>query len=356
MKKVEIIQSVLENMKHFFVDKPIRNGLLAAILFISVCPVFAQSIVYHVENFGFFDNRETKSPYQISQTMFGTRLGAELGVKRGANSVYGGYVVLEEFGNLELAHKEWTFYYQYRDHGVTGAFGSFPRRLLRRELPESFLDDSIRYYTPNMYGALIQRTGENGFAELYCNWRGRQSHEQREIFEISADGEYAFSSLPFALSTGFFAQLTHFSVRKGKTSDKVYDKVMLNPYVSTSFNLGFIDTFTITAGALASFNRDRTDKIWKTPLGFMGDVQMRKGAFELGNHLYVGKPQLTDFERYGMELHQGDSYYRSAFYDRIDVTAYLLERKNLDCHFTASFHFSEGVMDNTQALYVHILF
>lgn len=340
----------------FILKRALAHVCLSALMLLCVGPLSAQSLQWHVENFGFFDNREVQSPYQQSQTLFGTRLGVELGVRRGSSSVFAGYAVVEEFGCLELAHKEWTMYYQYKQDGATGAFGVFPRRLLHRELPEAFLDDSIRYYTPNLYGALIQRTGEDGFAELYCNWRGRQSYEQREIFEISADGEYF---LPLALldfRVGFNAQLTHFSVRKGKTPDKVYDKVMLNPYVSASAEPVFFDACMLTAGALASFNRDRTDKVWKTPLGFMGDVMLEKAWFELANHLYVGMPQLSDYERYGMALHQGDAYYRSGFYDRVAASAYLLRKKNLTCCLSAAFHFTEGVVDNTQTLFVHILF
>ena len=336
--------------------RTLAHGSLSALMLLGVGSLSAQTPQWHVENFGFFDNREVQSPYQHSQTLFGTRLGVELGVKRGPGSVFAGYAAVEEFGCRELAHKEWTMYCQYKQDGVTGAFGAFPRRLLHRDLPGAFLDDSIRYYTPNLYGALIQRTGEGGFAELYCNWRGRQSREQREIFEISADGEYAFLSALPCFRAGFNAQLTHFSVRKGKTSDKVYDKVMLNPYVSASAEPGFFDACMLTAGALVSFNRDRTDKVWKTPVGFMGDVKLEKAWFGLANHLYAGRPQLSDYERYGAALHQGNAYYRSGFYDRLEASAYLLREKNFNCRLSAAFHFTEGYVDNTQTLFVHILF
>ena len=329
---------------------------LTLFLLVCSCRAFAVPIVYHVENFGFFDNREVRSPYQHSQTMFGTRLGAELGVRRGPSRVYAGYAVVKEFGRKELANKEWTLYYHYREGGVSGAFGAFPRRLLLRELPEAFIDDSLRYYSPNLYGALIQHTGGNGFVELYCNWRGRQSYTQREIFDIVADGEYVIPYTRSAISTGFNAQLTHFSVRKGKTPDNVYDKIMLNPYTRFTLSGSFIDTYSFTTGALLSFNRDRTDNIWKTPAGFMGDASASKGWFTLANHLYVGSPQFSDYELYGAELHQGDAYYRSSFYDRVDASVSLLNRKNLHCSFTASFHFTEGVTDCSQMLYVHILF
>ncbi|MBO7467162.1 MAG: hypothetical protein J6T94_05735 [Bacteroidaceae bacterium] len=55
------------------------------------------------------------------------------------------------------------------------------------------------------------------------------------------------------------------------------------------------------------------------------------------------------------QLHQGDNYYRSSFYDRVDGTVNLLYLKNLHRNFPASFHFTEGITNCSQTLYVHIL-
>lgn len=315
------------------------------------------NLFFQGDNLGFFDNREVKSPYQRSGTYFGTRLGAELGLRQGKSSVCAGYYLIEDFGQHALADHGWTLYYAYRDRHWSGAFGSLPRRLLQRELPDVFVDEATRYYTPNLGGALIQYHSRGVQAELYCDWLSKQSYTEREIFEIVSDGNFRLAAGRYgSLSLGYNARLTHFSVRKGSTPDRVYDKLMLNPFLSCRLRGSILDSATFTGGWMASLNRDRTDDEWKFPMGFLGDVKLNKGRFELRDRLYAGQPLMSDFDRYGTLLHRGDPYYRSPFYDRLDVTYYLLRSRRVNCHATASFHFTEGVMDNSQQIHVSLLF
>lgn len=333
---------------------------LAALLVLLGCgvTVYAQTYVWDMDELGFFDNRETHSPYQRSQTLFGTRLGATAGVTDGSSSLMAGSYVVQEFGRSGLADYGWTLYYRYRGTRFSGAFGSFPRRLLQRDLPDLFLDDSLRYYVPNVQGALLQYNGENGSAELYCNWRNRQSYTEREIFEIVSDGEWYLPVGECAATFGYNAELTHFSVRRGKTPDKVYDKIMLNPTVGLQAHPEglLLDSLRLTVGPVASFNRDRTDKIWKTPVGVFCDVQWDKSFLSIRNRMYAGETQYSDYALYGRALHQGDAWYRSRFYDRMDVGFRLLHRNNVECFVTASFHFTEGVVDNSQTILLRALF
>ena len=359
-----------------------KKILIAALLFILFPLVITgadgksrtQSI-FHVENFGFFDNREVHSPYQFSGTYFGTRLGADGGFQFGNSSVAAGGYVIKDFGQRGLSASDWTLYYRYQGDRFSGAFGSFPRSLLFRELPDVFVDEVLRYYTPNLSGALFQmktyRYGvPNGFVELYCDWLSRQSYTEREIFEIVSDGEW-HAALP--LTFGYNARLTHFSVRKGTTPDRVYDKLMLNPYTTFHHGLGK-GGFSLTAGLMASLNRDRNDKVWKTPIGFLSDARLglplfRNGtAIELRDRLYAGQPLMSDYELYGTLLHRGDPYYRSSFYNRTDISLILLHKgfddsfsthiywPSIDCRITASFHYTESILDYSQQIRVRLLF
>lgn len=318
----------------------------------------AQTVVYNLDELGFFDNRETHSPYQRSQTLFGNRFGATVGLTDGNSTLMAGSYVVQEFGRSGLADTGWTLYYRYQGPRFSGAFGSFPRRLLQRDLPDLFLDDSLRYYVPNVQGALLQYGGENGSAELYCHWRSRQSFTQREIFEIVSDGEWRLPIGNGIITLGYTAELTHFSVRRGVTTDKVYDKLMLYPAVGlqTRPEGTLLDSLRLTLGPVASFNRDRTDKIWKTPLGLYCDVRLDKSFLSIRNRLYAGDVQYSDYALYGRDLHQGDAWYRSPFYDRLDVGFRLLRRGAMECRITASFHFTEGTIDNSQAVLVRAHF
>ena len=342
-----------------------RRILTLALLFMlvpaDVTKAFGQQkgqSFYDLDIFGFFDNREVQSPYQFSGTYFGTRLSTDWGLRWGNHSAAAGGYVIKDFGQRGISASDWTLYYRYAGSRFAGAFGSFPRSLLARELPDVFVDEALRYYTPNLGGALIQYRSRGGFVELYCDWLSRQSYTEREIFEIVTDGEWHTSP---AVSLGYNARLTHFSVRKGVTPDKVYDKLMLNPFVTFRHGWGG-SSFALTAGLMASFNRDRTDKVWKSPIGFLGDATLHvplfrgEAAIELRDRVYAGQPLMSDYDLYGTLLHRGDPYYRSTFYNRADLTAILLRRSHVDCRVTASFHFTEGVMDNSQQIHVRLLF
>lgn len=303
------------------------------------------TFVLEVENYNFFDNREVHSPYQISQTLFGSHLGADVGVQFGDNRVMIGAQFIKDFGASGLFKKDFTFFYHYDNGTFSGAFGSFPRKLLHNELPDIFMYDSLRYYSPVLHGALIEYKCKYGYVEAYCNWINKQGEGQREIFEIVSDGRFGYKGF----YGGWNVQLLHFSVPRPSNGLKVYDKLMINPHLGYERDkFGWFDFFAVDAGLMLSLNRDRNDMVWKSPIGFLGDVRLRKWRFELRDRIYVGEPQFTDYELYGPQLHRGDPYYRSALYNRTDVCFYLLHNKYVQCYVNASFHYTERVLDTSQ--------
>lgn len=308
-------------------------------------------IVYNVENFSFFDNREVHSRYQTSQTLFGSRLGAEVGMRFDSNTLMLGAVGVKDFGQNGIAVKDLTFYYYYEEGHFSGAFGSFPRSRLKRELPDIFVYDSIRYYSPMLHGALIQYTSRYGCAEFYCNWINKQGVGEREVFEIVSDGRFGHKGYYF----GWNALLHHFSVPRPSNGLKVYDKLMLNPHVGfEKSGMECIDALSVEMGLMLSLNRDRNDMQWKSPMGFLGEMKLRKWRFEIRDHIYVGNPQFSDYEKYGNELHRGDPYYRSSLYNRTDICFYLLNRTVVQCYVGASFHYTEKSLDSSQLVMLQI--
>ena len=303
------------------------------------------NILLDIENYNFFDNREVHTPFQISQTLFGSHLGADIGVQFGDNKVMAGAHLIKDFGTNGLFKNDLTFYYHYDNGRFSGAFGSFPRKILQKELPDIFVYDSLRYYSPVLHGALIKYKSKYGYAEAYCNWINKQGDGQREIFEIVTDGRFGYKGF----YGGWNIQLLHFSVPRPSNGLKVYDKLMINPHIGFESNkLGWFDYFNLEIGLMLSLNRDRNDMIWKTPVGFLGDVRLHKWRFELRNRLYAGQAQFSDYELYGSLLHRGDPYYRSSLYNRTDVCFYLLNNKYVRCYVNASFHYTEPALDCSQ--------
>lgn len=130
---------------------------------------------------------------------------------------------------------------------------------------------------------------------------------------------------------------------------------MIHPHVGfEKSQLIWADAISIEAGLMLSLNRDRNDKIWHSPMGFLGDIKLRKGRFEIRDRIYAGNPQFTDYETYGQALHRGDPYYRSALYNRTDIRFYLLNRINVQCYIGASFHYTEGALDNSQQVVLRV--
>ena len=76
-------------------------------------PTERATLIWGVNNYNFFDNREVRTPYQRSQTLFGARLGAEVGVQLGPNALIAGGQVIKDFGTNGIASGDFTFYYHY---------------------------------------------------------------------------------------------------------------------------------------------------------------------------------------------------------------------------------------------------
>lgn len=306
--------------------------------------------VFGVSNYSFFDNREVISPYQQSQTFFGSQLSTEAGLQFGPNTIMVGVQTVKDFGAKGISN-DFTYYYHYEQGRISGAFGAFPRARLIRELPNIFVYDSIRYYNPTLQGALLQYVGTYGYAELYCNWLNKQGVGEREIFEIVTDGRFGHEGYYL----GWNVQLLHFSVPRPAYGLQVYDKLMINPHWGMEKSaLGWLDAFSVEAGLMLSLNRDRRDMLWKSPLGFLGEVKLNKGRVELYNCLYAGDSQFSDYETFGAQLHRGDPYYRSSLYNRTDIRFYLLNRLDVQCYINASFHYTEKVFDNSQQVILRV--
>jgi hypothetical protein len=130
---------------------------------------------------------------------------------------------------------------------------------------------------------------------------------------------------------------------------------MLNPHLGMECNnFGWFDTFSIEGGLMLSFIRDRRDMAWHSPMGFMGDLRLSKWRFELRNRIYAGNPQYTHYEEFGASLFRGDPYYRSSLYNRTDVCFYLLNKSYVKCYVGASFHYTEGSLDNSQQIILRL--
>ncbi|MEG1617607.1 MAG: hypothetical protein RR202_11515 [Bacteroidales bacterium] len=323
------------------------------ILILSLCASFtgkAQQLLWDLDFFGFFDNREFTKPCQIPQTFFGTRLSPEVGVGfRENHQLMAGLSWISEFGSEKDSKIDWTVYYRYKSKKMNATFGSFPRRQLAEEYPMAMQYDSILYFNPNINGVLLQFYAEAGYAEMYVDWRSKQTESHREIFTIASDGKFNYRRT-FA---GWFFSMNHFAKAKYADNTHVIDNLMFNPYLGTNLSgLTFLDSLQVKGGLLLSANRNRGVGTWHVPTGFLGEIGAEWRILGVKNLLYAGKDQFTFYNEFGSYLYRGDPFYRLSFYDRLDVYVYLLKKRFVECKFSANFHFADGRVQRQQQLFV----
>lgn len=328
--------------------KHVRTLSLFLMIFMAVGPLRAQKFLWEVDFLGFFDNREFKAPYQIPQTLFGTRLSPELGIGfRENHQLMAGVSWMGEFGSDKTSIVDWTVYYRYKSKQLNASFGSFPRRQLVEEYPMAMLYDSLLYFNPNINGMLLQYFMPCGYAEVYVDWRSKQSNRDREIFTIASDGRIDIRRF----FTGWYLTLNHFAKPRLAEGEHVVDNLMFNPYAGVDLSeLLFLDKLRLKAGLLLSMNRNRGDGKWISPAGFLGEVIAEWRFLGLSNLIYAGKDQLTFYDEFGADLHYGDPFYRAPFYDRVDVYAYLLRKKFVECKVSANFHIVDRSVQSQQQL------
>ncbi len=328
------------------------KSLLIILLFLGNCfAADAQKFFFEVNFDGFFDNREYKGPYQRSQTFFGTRLTPEIGVELyGKHQLKGGVSWMREFGSVDDGFVDWTIYYRYNGDKFKANFGSFSRDYLANEYPYAMASEEFLYFTPNIQGALFQYYLPKGNVELLIDWRGRQSKEQREKFTIASSGNFKKTWF----GGGWFLWLNHYAQRAGARDESVVDNILINPYLMADFRGRTVfDEMNLKVGALASFDRDRADDEWQVPLGVLAEAKLEWRFLGLKETFYAGnKGQLTFYNRYGADLHNGDGFYRASTYSRTDIYAYIIKKSFVNAKASFNVHVADGIVSTQQMLTV----
>ncbi len=129
------------------------------ILIISSTASFAQSSLdIHFNGMGFLDNREYKDFVARSRTYSGTRLDLDLGLNLDSlNHFIVGVNAIHEFGAQPYFLKVNPIaYYKYESSKWLFDAGEFPREGLIDNYPRAMLNDTLRYYRPNVEGLLAK--------------------------------------------------------------------------------------------------------------------------------------------------------------------------------------------------------
>jgi len=323
----------------------LRRFLLLTILIFSAGSTFAQELEGNLSFFGFMDNREYMKSGRYSQTIFGTRISPEVGLR--IDSVHRlrvGFNALYEFGSQRanfFDKIEPVIYYQYEKKNVDFFIGSFPRQNLVDDYPRALLSDTLNYYRPNVQG-ILGRYETSTFREIiWLDWTSRQTNIDRETFIFGLSGKYQ----PNKFFISHHAYMFHnagaaIEVPGDNLQDNGAATVKLGVDLSKST---FLDSLTIAAGGMMSFERTRSVSDFVTPMGFVADLYLGYKRFSITNTFYAGE---------GHHLILGDKFYDAKTYNRIDFGWTPILFKNISGRFVFTYHYADGIMDNQQAFFL----
>lgn len=329
---------------------PFRFRLQLSFFFFcaSILSVHAQEIGMKLDFFGYVDNREFQAPYTIPKTILGTQLSPQLYLKLDENHyVYGGINYNQDFGkhNENKSRFNPIAYYNYKSEKIDFALGFIPRYERLKEIPKLVLADTFMYDRPNIEGMYFQYKGDNFKQAVFIDWLSEQSYSHREQFVAGISGFYKWGLLYFK-NDGL---LYHNALT---SNDEIDEHIQDNAVITGRLGLDlsdrtFLDSLTIDAGIAFGFDRVRTEYEMQIKKGFISEQHLGYKKFGLTNTLYLGQ---------AVNLPNGDPFYHRSSYDRLDLSWTPFKTAAIEGKFVASFHFTEGQVDNQQAFTLRYTF
>ncbi|MDR2684496.1 MAG: hypothetical protein LBB53_03835 [Prevotellaceae bacterium] len=302
----------------------------------------AQEFAYDVDFLTYFDNREYHFSPNLgsSKTFFGFHLTPAVGLalidkENGEHKLLAGITYIQPFGTDWKSVKILpTVFYNYKKIGFALNFGTIPYSKMLEKLPSYFRRSSANYSAPNIQGALFQYKNKIGYVELLCDWRGMQSKDTREAFLLAVSGKAQFKMFFF----GSIAQMNHLA-NTLDADEGVCDDILINPFAGFDFSkIVFFDKFTIQAGYLFGFQRERITDTKYLPQGGIVDLDLKWRFLQLKNSFYFGENQMPLYENYKSLLNQGDCIYQANIYNKTDFTFEILKKTFVTCKFTWQLH------------------
>ena len=323
-----------------------KRGYYFVLALIILTPLCSYSIepTWDIDLGSVFDNREGDGKINKAETYFFVTLAPEIGLRftpkdRIAGGVNWNQPLENKFGKIQP-----TVYYRHEGEKWKFSMGMFPRTQLREPLPGFLWSDSLTYFQKNVRGALVQYESRHGFFDAYIDWRALQSETKREAFNIMFHGELR----PRArhLLIGAHVLMNHFAKsKKAGSSQSVVDNFLINPYLGLDYSRSTaLDSLVVKAGILQTVERHRLNSSgWDCPGGLWIDGIFEWRMLGARNSLYMGRRGILPlYGEFGSLLYQGEGYYQSKFYDRLDLYGHIYRNKYIDLEAQLNFNFTQG--------------
>jgi hypothetical protein len=312
----------------------------------------SQDIFWKVNLFNFFDNTEFgRSRIQIPQTMAGTQLAPEVGVKLDSvHSISAGVNLLHEFGSGKAIDRFYpTAYYVFDKKPFRFIMGAFPRSYVVEKYPRIFFQDSISYYRPNINGFFWQIHKDQNQFNVWLDWTSRQSPTKHETFFMGWAGKYNLGI--FYLQ--HFGYMFHFAgVLNPVIEEPLHDNGLLLTSIGVDLSKKTLfDILDVNAGWVAGLEDARALHTgWQKHNALLIETRLEYRKVGIFNTFYTGSGQMTYYKLLSNQLYWGDPIYRARTYNRSDLYINFINNKTVNLKFIYSLHFAEDRMYHEQSL------
>jgi hypothetical protein len=322
-------------MKTIHYRKLLLPVLVLAIFYPTVS---SQQLKLKAGLFGFFDNREYFNYYANDQTIFGTRAFLQTGITLNQKSEFVlGLDGIYEFGSsFETDNIKPILYIHQKTDAIDLYLGSFYRYPIVN-LPYVLLNDTLKYYRPNMQGIYIGYSGNNFNHNIWIDWTSRQSKENKEIFLIGGTGSFKLNK--FYYLHDFI--ITHDALTSKSNSDEhirdnggIYSRIGVD-----ASHFLFFDSLTLSTGIVFSYDRERNITPLKYYPGSMTELYMQYKS--------VGA-KYTNYSGEGQDIITGDPLYKAKFYNRLDLFWNIFNKPGIEGEVEISFHLINDIIDYSQ--------
>jgi hypothetical protein len=303
-----------------------------------------ETIDVHFSAMGFMDNREYKPFVLRSHTYNGIRTELDFGFNLDSlNHFVFGANGIHEFGAQPYFLKvNPVAYYSFTGKSWLFNAGAFPREGLISDYPRALLNDTLRYYRPNIEG-LLARVHNDHFVETgWIDWVSRQTNTDREQFIFGFSGKYKPSVKGMFYVSHYFMLEHDAGAAVAVPDDNIRDNGGGQIRLGLDFgHKTFLDSLSIEAGGMMSFERVRGLDGFQKPTGFVANAYFGYHRFALYDEFYKGE---------GHHIMYGDAFYEKKTYNRMDIiwTPFLYNR--FKGQFILSFHQTPGYqMSNQEA-------
>lgn len=317
--------------------------LITIISFFSSAVAMAQTTLdVNFNGMGFLDNREYKDFVARSRTYSGTRTALDFGLNVDSlNSFVLGANAIHEFGAVPYFLKvDPIAYYRFKNKNWLFHIGEFPREGLLDDYPRALLNDTLRYYRPNVEGMLLRFDNNINFKETFwLDWVSRQTTTAREQFLFGMSGKYS------PIAKGLFYISHYFLLLHDAGSASNANAITDNGGAQIRLGLDFshktfLDSLSIEAGGMTSIERTRGVTGLRLPKGFIASVYLGWHWIAVYNEFYAGQ---------GSTIYYGDAFYEKKFYDRMDFMFTPFKANRLKGQFIFSVHRTPGYTSNQEA-------